>query len=43
MSTSVSPTQIRNIIRVVRFQNGEMAQQQLANVVGQIDQTIVSI
>jgi putative transcriptional regulator len=43
MSTSVPSTQIRNNMRVLRFQNGEMTQQQLANRVGLTRQTIISI
>jgi len=43
MSTSVPTTQIRNNMRTLRFQNGEMTQQQLANRVGLTRQTIISI
>jgi putative transcriptional regulator len=43
MSTSVPSTPIRNNMRTLRFQSGEMTQQQLANRVGLTRQTIISI
>jgi putative transcriptional regulator len=40
---SGSRTCIRNTIRILRFQNGEMTQQQLADRVGLTRQTIIAI
>jgi putative transcriptional regulator len=39
----VSKTRISNHIRALRFQNGEMTQQQLADRVGLTRQTIIAI
>jgi len=39
----VPGTRVRNIIRTLRFQNGEMTQQQLADSVGLTRQTIIAI
>jgi putative transcriptional regulator len=36
-------TRVRNTIRTLRFQNGEMTQQQLADSVGLTRQTIIAI
>jgi putative transcriptional regulator len=39
----VSQTGVRNTIRTLRFHNGEMTQQQLADSVGLTRQTIIAI
>lgn len=39
----MAPTSIRNQIRRLRFENGEMTQQQLAEAVGATRQTIIAI
>jgi putative transcriptional regulator len=39
----VAETRVRNTIRTLRFNNGEMTQQQLADSVGLTRQTIIAI
>lgn len=40
---SVKPTRVRNDIRSLRFQHGEMTQAELAKAVGVTRQTIIAI
>jgi putative transcriptional regulator len=42
-SSASSRTQVRNVIRTLRFHHGEMTQQQLADRVGLTRQTIIAI
>jgi putative transcriptional regulator len=43
VTVTVSSTRVRNAIRTLRFQHGEMTQQQLAESVGLTRQTIIAI
>ena len=43
MKARTSPTRVSNRIRVLRFENGEMTQQALADAVGVTRQTIIAI
>ncbi len=43
MTAAPKPTRVTNAIRALRFQHGEMTQQQLADRIGVTRQTVIAI